>query len=373
MKVNAKTSLFIMASLTIACGKVDPLKPAEPVRGLKTMLIIHQENSSVRRYPSVLQPSESTELAFQVAGRLAEKTLSVGQKVSVGQILLSLDKRDLLLAVETAKAAYEETQASLNNTQSDLQRKEKLNAEGIISQTEIENVRTSVLTLQAQTEGAKSRLDTAREELTKSELKAPYDGIVNTVSVRSFNNITPGITVATLYNPNGFEAQFSVSYDIASRMVVGKPVTIRLADNPKVELKGHVSELATSTTTVSSYPVIVTLQDSHPALKVGMAVEISMEFSVTQGTGFTIPISAVLVEGSFNIEKDYDPFEPREVTVFLYDPDTQTAKKQQVSIGGIRDNQVIIVAGLKQGDRVAIAGVSFLREGQTVKLLSDNK
>lgn len=372
--MNFKTTLSTLAIVLFiaGCGKQDIESAPEPVRGLKTLLIDHQENSSLRRYPSVLQPSESTELSFQVSGKLGENNLSVGQTVKAGEILLSLNKRDFILAVETSEATLQEAQANVRNIQLDLQRKETLRAEGVISQTEFDNARTSFLTAKAQLEGATSRLNTAKEELAKSDLLAPYDGVINSIDARSFNNVSPGTTVATLYNPRGFEAQFSVSYEIAGRLVIGKPVNVRLADNPKITLQGQVTELATSTTQVSSFPVVVTLQGTHPGLKVGMAVEVSMEISVTDGTGFTLPMSAILVEGSIEIGEDFDPFDPQEVTVFLFDPDTETVKKHRVSIGGIRDNEVIIVKGLEAGDRVAIAGVSFLREGQKVKLLADN-
>lgn len=73
--------------------------------------------------------------------------------------------------------------------------------------------------------------------------------------------ISPGEAIATLYNPNSFEARFTVSYDIVSRLTVGKPVVVRLADNRNVSLKGNISELASSTDTVSSYPVVVKLAE----------------------------------------------------------------------------------------------------------------
>ncbi|MCP4936815.1 MAG: efflux RND transporter periplasmic adaptor subunit, partial [bacterium] len=48
-------------------------------------------------------------------------------------------------------------------------------------------------------------------------------------------------------------------------------------------------------------------------------------------------------------------------------------KKRLVMIAGVRENSLLVVEGLKTGERVAVAGVSFLRDGQRVKLLPDNK
>ncbi|TDF39711.1 efflux RND transporter periplasmic adaptor subunit [Alteromonadaceae bacterium M269] len=373
MRIASTAGLFILLLSLSACQKEEVEVTPEPVRGLKTFLISEQENSSARRYPSVLQPSESTSLSFQINGILGENNLDVGQKVKEGDVLVSLDKRSLDLAVESARAALDEAKAAARNAKADLERKEKLRVDGAISQTEIDNVRTTAATSQAKVEQAQSQLDRALEDLSKSDLTAPYDGIINSVAVQSFSTISPGTTIATLYNPSGFEATFSVSYDIANRLVVGKPVQVRLADNPKVVLRGQVTELASSTNTVSSYPVVIALQETHPNLKTGMAVEVSMEFAVTEGEGYPLPISAILVEGSIDIDENFDPLEPVDVAVFVYNEDTQTVSKRVISIAGIRENEVIAVSGVGLGDRIAVAGVSFLREGMKVKLLADNK
>ena len=58
-----------------------------------------------------------------------------------------------------------------------------------------------------------------------------------------------------------------------------------------------------------------------------------------------------------------------EGTVYVYDPETSTVQQRQITSAGIRENMIIVSEGLEEGDLVAAAGVSFLREGQKVKLL----
>ena len=366
-----KISVITMSLALTACDNKEVVVQQESIRGLKTELVNMQENSSIRRYPSVLQPSESTTLSFQISGKMGENKLNVGEKVNAGDVLVALDKRALTLAVETAQAALDEANANAKNAKNELQRNKKLRVQGLVSQVALDNAETAAITSNAQAEQAKNQLATSNDNLSKSELIAPYDGIINSVSVRSFSTVAPGTTIATLYNPSGFEARFSVSYDIANRLVVGKPVTIRLADNPKIILSGQVSELASSTNTVSSYPVVIALKDIHPDLKAGMAVEVSMEFTVTESGGYSLPISALVIEAGADIAEDFDPLAPMDAAVFIYDSATQTVKKRQISIVGIRENKVILRAGVSAGDRIAVAGVSFLHEGQKVKLLAD--
>ncbi len=170
-----------------------------------------------------------------------------------------------------------------------------------------------------------------------------------------------------MYSPQRFEVSFPVSYDISTRLAVGKKVTIRLADNPAISLQGVVSELGSRADTVSSFPVVVRLVGSHPEIKAGMAVEVSFALPITAGDGYLIPLSALIRDGQIENGSSSNPRTP--ANVYLFDEGSQTVKRHQVTIGGIRENEIIVVEGLKPGDRVASAGVSFLRDGQKVKLL----
>ena len=73
--------------------------------------------------------------------------------------------------------------------------------------------------------------------------------------------------------------------------------------------------------------------------------------------GFMIPLAAALAEAD-------DGF-----SVFVYEPDTSTVHKRPIQTGGVGDNTVAVLEGLAEGDIIATAGVSFLRDGQTVTLV----
>ena len=345
--------------------------PEPPVRGLKTLVIKAVEETTVRRFPSVLQPSSTSVLSFEISGRLKEVRLDVGQRVSKGDILAELDPRSLELQVQTAKAALGESQSRARNAKSNLQRKDELLKQKVIAQASLDEAKTDAETTAAQVLQAQHSLDTALENLTKAALIAPFDGILNSVEVQSFSNVSPGAAVATLYAADAFETSFSVSFDIVNRLAVGKKVAVRLADNPSVKLAGHISELGARADTVSSFPVVVKLDEADPSIKAGMAVEIAMEFMVPSGQGFTLPLSVLPFDGK--LAKGTGPDDPGKTSVFVFDANNSTVHRRAVSVGGVRDNSIIIVDGLKLGERVAVAGVSFLHEGQKVKLLPDDQ
>ena len=99
-----------------------------------------------------------------------------------------------------------------------------------------------------------------------------------------------------------------------------------------------------------------------------MAVEASIELPLPASRGFTLPLSAILKKGQIGVQPDRQDG-LRVARVYVYDPTTETVAEREISIGGIRENAVIVVEGLERGERVASAGVSFLRDGMQVKLL----
>lgn len=356
-------------SLTGCGDEPDQQQEEQPVRGLKTILIKEVEQAVVRRYPSVIQPGSISTVSFEVPGRLKVVDLDVGQRVKKDELLAEIDTRSLEIQVESAQASLEEVKSLATNAAEDAQRKADLLKKGITSKAVADESRTNAETTAARVVQAQRSLETTQENLTKAKLLAPFDGIINSVEVQSFTNITGGAAIATIYAAEAFETNFSVSFDIVNKLTVGKQVKVRLADNPDIILNGHVSELGARADTVSSFPVVVKMDETDPSIKAGMAVEISMEFTVPSGQGFTLPLSVLPFDGELDPPKN--PNEPGTAQVFVYDSNTSTVSRRDVKIAGVRENAIIIIEGLSLGERVASAGVSFLREGQKVKLLTD--
>ncbi len=93
-----------------------------------------------------------------------------------------------------------------------------------------------------------------------------------------------------------------------------------------------------------------------------MSVEVSIEEPLIGGkSGFLLPLSALAPEGGKELQGAG--------TVFLYDSVSSTVKKHAITVGGVRDNRLVVTEGVAAGDVVASAGVSYLVDGQKVKLL----
>ncbi|MEL6569617.1 MAG: efflux RND transporter periplasmic adaptor subunit [Pseudomonadota bacterium] len=340
-----------------------------PVRGLITTLVADVEEVTVRRYPGVLEPSEVNLLSFEVGGRLGRIGLDVGERVNAGQLLAELEPEQFETVIENRRAAVEEVTATLAQAEDDLVRSQALLDSGTITVVRRDEDATAAAQARAQLTQAEQNLSAAEQDLADSKLFSPFDGIVDALEVDSFATVSAGQTILSLYQQEEYEVSFSVSFDVISRLVVGTPATVRLADDPTVSLQGVVSELGERAGQVSSFPVVVRLTEAAPIIKAGMAVEVALEFALPTARGHLLPMSAV-IPGT-DIPDRAGPNDPIALDIYVFDPATNTVKARTVTMAGIRDNRFLIIDGLSPGERVATKGVAFLREGMEVSLLPD--
>ena len=350
--------LFLLSN----CSQKQDSSSEQMVRGLRAYKVAASAESRVRRFPSVLQPADVSRLSFEIAGQLQAITLEAGQKVKLGDVLAEIDPRSLQTQVEQAGAGVKQAQAQLDNANGDFQRKQELLKKGFATQAAFDQSNATLLTAKAQLEQAQHQLDLANQNLDRSKLLAPFSGTIAGVEVKSFAQVAAGQPIVTLYSDDRFEISFLVPSATFQSLKLGQAVDVRVADRPDLSLKGEIKELGSKAEQVSAFPVVVRLDNSAARLNAGMSVEVSLEEPlIGGGKGFLVPLTVLAPEG----EKDLQG----SATVFLYDKASSTVKKHKITIGGIRDNQLVVTDGLNVGDLVASAGVSYLVDGQKVNLL----
>ncbi|MEO1681075.1 MAG: efflux RND transporter periplasmic adaptor subunit [Pseudomonadota bacterium] len=361
--------IAMVAAILDSCAPnaEDAAEFEQPVRGLITRVVEAEEDTTVRRYPGVLEPGEVNVLSFEVGGRLGRLDLAVGQRVAEGELLASLDAAAFFVTLENRRASVEEAQVALEQAQENYERSEALLQSGAITRVRRDEDETEFQTAQARLTQAEQDLASAQEDLEDADLHAPFDAIVNSVDADSFATVAAGEAVLSVYSEADYEVSFSVNFEVASQLVVGKEATVRLADDPDVALAATVRELGERAETVSSFPVVVRLEETDPLIKPGMAVEVSFEFDLPGDRGFLIPISAAIPEGE--IPDTAGTPRPTPLLLYVFDPESSTVKRREVTFAGLRENHLVVIEGLSPGERVAVAGVSFLRDGMEVKLV----
>lgn len=365
MKLSRLVSVLLGCLILLgmqACGQKKEETAEQAVRGLRVYKVSATAESRVRRFPSVLQPANVSLLSFEIAGQLKAVDLEAGQKVQLGDLLAEIDPRSLQTQVEQASAAVQQAEAQLGNAEMDFQRKEELLKRGITTQATFDQSKAALLTARAQLDQARRQMELASHNLDRSKLLAPFTGTIARVEVKSFAQIAAGQPIVTLYSDDELEMSFLAPSGTFRSLKLGQPVEVKVADMPGNPLQGEIKELGSMAEQVSAFPVVVRLKDGVPGLNAGMSAEVVVEEPlIGGGGGFLVPLSVLAPEGG----KDLHGV----ATIFLYDRASSTVKKHKVNVGGVRDNQLVVTSDLDVGDLVASAGVSYLTDGQKVKLL----
>src|ERR1700736_4463180 len=320
---------FVICAIIVfglqACSEKKQEATEQPVRGLRAYKVVAKTESRVRRFPSVLQPADVSSLSFEIAGQLKAVTLTVGQKIQLGDVLAEIDPRSLQTQVDLASAGVQRAQAQLDNAESDFQRKEELLKRGVATQAVFDQSKATLLSSRAQLDQASRQLDLANHNLDRSKLLAPFSGTIARVEVKSFAQVAAGQPIATLYSDDRFEMSFLAPSPTFQSLKVGQLVDVKIADKPDLSLKGEINELGSKAEQVSAFPVVIRLDNSLPGLNAGMSVEVSIEEPlIGGGSGFLLPLSVLAPEGGKELQSTG--------TVFLYDGASSTVKKHSVTV-----------------------------------------
>ena len=372
-KLIAAAGFLLLAS----CSDADSGQEEPPVRGLKVFEVAQSASMEARRYPSIIQSANESKLSFEISGQLAEVALEEGQRVTAGQLLMQLDPTSLQLELQEARSAENQADVALRNAQADFDRKSQLIENGNVTRASFDDSQTNLRTTEAQKVQASQRYAIAQERLSKSELRAPFDGVIADVEGKSFTNVSAGGSVVTLYSQSAFEVRINVPATVINLLSVGDDADVIISDLPGVTLKGKIGEISSRATQVSAFPVIVALNESNAGLKAGMAAEAIIRFALPGSVnGFLVPISSFDFEGLGAFESQSVSERSAEGSpsqVFLFDQATSTVKAKPVSIVGVRGNMLIVAKGLSEGDLIAAAGVSYLFDGQKVRRLPNSQ
>lgn len=345
----------------------DPL-----VRSVRTIVAEPLPVSVTRAFPTVLEPPQLTSLALELGGRLGEVDLQVGQRVSQGEELLALDAATIDLQLRQAEAALGEVESALAGAQDGAERQASLFARGVVAQAAFDGANRTLEQAAARVDQARRQVDLIADSRDETRLTAPFDAVVNSVEVQSFDTLQPGRVAVTVYRETNLQARMLVSYDVVSQLRLGQEVTVRPADQRERQLVAVVTEIADRAPAVSAFPVIITLRDILPDLRSGMAAEVLIELPLRDSAGgLPIPVSALAT----HLTEELRPAGPdglhRAGRVFVFQPADGTLDLRDVVLAGLDESRMIVVAGLDPGERVVTAGVPFLQAGQTVRLMDD--
>lgn len=208
-------ALFIAALLAGTQAHADAVAPSAPTVSYRSLaeLALYPERDA----PAAAQSLNETRLSAEVSATIVAVQAQVGQTVAAGTILVRLDARDFELAVGRAQAGLESAQARLKLAESQLKRAQELQQRNFISPEALHQRQTEVDVLRAEVQLQRNQLDTARRNLAKTSIRAPFRAIVRTRDAHVGALAAPGTPLLTLIDAERIEVAAQVQVkDVAS-------------------------------------------------------------------------------------------------------------------------------------------------------------
>ena len=350
---------FSLSALLLACEEA-PVAKTERVRAIKPYYVVEPAGGDVRRYSGTIKAANTSALSFAVAGTVRSVAVKQGDKVVKGQTLATLDPKPFELNVQAAKAEQATARAEAQNKKAELERQRKLFERGWVAKAAMDNALTAFESAGEQLNLARSRLGLSERDLAKTKLRAPFDGVVAKRDVEPFTEVAQGKSIFQIDSKGAYEVELEIPDNIISRLTVGASVQVEAPTVSGCGCKARVTEIGAVSGAANAVTVTAAILEGPAGLLPGTAVEASVLLSDDGGTrGYLIPL--VAVAPGDEAARGY---------VFKFDRESGTVRKTPIhGEGNVSGNLIGATKGVAAGDIIAAAGVSFLRDGQRVKLM----
>ncbi len=346
LKKSPSKTLVALAFLAVAgsgmaCGPTDASGPEAPPKETKvsvtTRLVTAQEIEDVARLPADLLPRRRALLAAEVPGTVEKLYVEAGERVRSGQILARIDTRSLKQGLAEAEAVQRRAEARFKRANRLFERRS-------ITQQQLLDAVTD-------RDVAAARLASARLQLAKSTVRAPWNGEVAHRLVEVGDYVAPGKAIIEILDVSRLKVRAAATAQDVPFLKVGSPVFLHLDILEESPFEGELVRLATeldpSTRTLE---VEAEIPNEDGRLKPGLYGRLEV-VRRTIPQAVTVPLEALVDLGG-------------EEAVFVIRQGR--AHRQVVELGTVVGAQVVVRRGLEAGDRVVIEGQQDLGQDQEV-------
>ncbi len=349
--------LILVAAAALACGS-----SAEPGgaagrgggRALRVRVAPVASRDVVYRVQALgsLEADELVRVTAEVSGAVSEVLFHEGDHVTPGTVLARIDPERYRLEAARAEAALRKATADWQRARADQERRESLARDRLVADEELNRARQETERLAADVAASRAANEIALQNLTRSSVRPPRAGVINSRTVDTGQFVQVGTGLATLVDTGRLRLRFKVSEAESLKVAEGQDVTFRVASLGERDFTArvyHVGDVADPGTR----QVEVAAWVSNPGvLKPGFFAEVALATETHEGA-VTVPESAV---------------QASERGFVAYVVDGGRARQRGVRIGlRTGDGSVEILSGLKTGEVIVVEGSDRLAEGIAVE------
>jgi multidrug efflux pump subunit AcrA (membrane-fusion protein) len=395
-KVLVVLSLFALPVLFAACSSASSkdtssaaAAPAPPAISVESGRIESRELQRMVEAIGTLDPNEEVTISNQVEGAVSKVLVDLGDFVKAGQVLATLDTRELELQVRQQEAALQQemarvgitdpnanldesstsqvkqAEATLSEARTRLDRIKKLTNEGVLPKQELDaqqakfdvaeasvkSARESVRNIRATVAARKAALEFAQKKLSDARVTAPISGLVKERLVSEGTYLKANSPVVTLVQSSPLKLHLDVPETAIASVQNGRPVQFTVDSIPGKTFAGKIARLSPSVNQQSRTLKLEALVDNgNGALKPGLFARVTI-FTGKSDKALVAPPAALFEVAG--LEK-------------LFVIEQGKVAERIVRTGSRGTDYVEVVEGVKEGDVVATSNLGSLQQGREV-------
>lgn len=383
-----KRYIFILGPVALLVWATSCQQAAKPVTAIPPTpvnLATAQKANAVfyDQYPGTVVALNSVQLRAQVSGFITGIFFKEGDVVTQGQALYEIDRRKYQAAYLQAKANQANAEASMVRAQKDADRYNQLLKQDAVAKQLVDNAVATLASSQSQVEAAKAAVFSAKTDLDYSIIKAPFTGRIGISQVKLGSQVTPGTTILnTVSSEDPIAVDFVVDENSVSRFeqIKGKGALspdssfrVKLSDNTTYPQPGKILVVDRGVDNQSG-TIKVRIQFPNPKKQLVDGMSCTLQVLNNQsGQQVIIPYKAVIEQmGEYFVfvSQDSTMKSPKDTTKMV--PDT-VAKQHKVKVGQQINSNIVILSGIKEGDKVVTEGLQRLRDGGRIQVGAPKK
>ena len=335
---------------------------------------------------------EEVQLRPEVVGKVARVTAEEGDTVEAGQLIIALDREQYEAQVEQQQAnvrlqeiAIERQRVYIENLERQVERQRELHGRGLVDSNTFEAATNELalakIDLRSRQESlsqARATLAQASDNLARTEIRSPIDGVVIKLDIKPGEAVItgttniPGSELAIIADPSAMLAEVQVDEADIAKVKVGQDAAIFAAAFPDTPLDGVVETIAASATREQNqqnlyFEVKIRLLDpGREGVLPGMSARAEIYTESSEGA-LAVPLQSVLYDTDTEAATEQ---------AYVFVVEDGKAVRRNVETGLSSDSSMEVTSGVAAGD-VVVSGpfraLRGLRDGDAVEIVEPKK
>lgn len=359
VRTAAGLAAFLLSVAVVACGGGAPAgqgAAAMPPMPVEAVTLATKPVERTAEFVGTIRSRRSADIQPQAEGFLTRILVRSGARVATGTPLFEIDapvERAAMATLESTRAARQ-ADAEFARQQSD--RAKALLDVGAMSQQEYEQATTAQRTAAAQLRAAEEQIRQQQAQLDYFRVVAPAAGVVGDIPVRVGDRVTRTTLLTTIDDNSTLELYVNVPVREAASLRAGLPVRI-LAANGDV-LATEAINFVSAAVDDATQTVLVKTPIQAPGGRFRTEQTVRAVVVYSEAAGLTVPVvSALRINGRY----------------FVYVAENAegglVARQKPIDVDRVAGNDYVVTGGLKEGERLIVAGIQKIRDGAPVQVV----